>query len=319
MSTAPARPEERRPSKTRAAGVSIASNAALIALKIAAAAITGSVAIASEAIHSAIDLLASIVAFVSVRKADEPADDTHHYGHQKAENLAAAIEGMLILVGSGVIVYEAVSRLVSGAQVASVGVGIAVIAFSLAVNLGVGAFVRRRARQTDSAALEGDAAHIASDAVTSAGVLAGLVLVKLTGADWIDSAVALVVAVWIVASGLRILTRSSRVLLDETLPADELDAIRREVVAFGDRGVAGFHQLRARRAGAHRYVDLHVQFRAGTTLEDAHRTAHELQDAIRGQLGGAAVLIHLEPEDRVRPGTEILPAPGPERPPVSAG
>ncbi|MFN8132708.1 MAG: cation diffusion facilitator family transporter [Solirubrobacteraceae bacterium] len=299
--------------------MSIASNAALIALKIAAAAITGSVAIASEAIHSAIDLIASIVAFVSVRKADEPADDTHHYGHQKAENLAAAIEGMLILVGSGVIVYEAVSRLVSGAQVASVGVGIAVIAFSLAVNLGVGAFVRRRARQTDSAALEGDAAHIASDAVTSAGVLAGLVLVKLTGADWIDSAVALVVAVWIVASGLRILTRSSRVLLDETLPADELDAIRREVVAFGDRGVAGFHQLRARRAGAHRYVDLHVQFRAGTTLEDAHRTAHELQDAIRGQLGGADVLIHLEPEDRVRPGTEIPPAPGPERPPVSAG
>lgn len=306
------------PSKPRAAAVSIASNAVLIALKVAAAAVTGSVAIASEAMHSAIDLIASIVAFVSVRKADEPADETHHYGHQKAENLAAAIEGMLILVGSGVIVYEAVQRLSDGAQIESIGVGIAVIAASMVANLAVSAYLRRRARQTESAALAGDAAHLTADAATSAAVLAGLVLVQITGADWIDSAVALCVAAAIVVAGLRILTRSSRDLLDETLPVEELEAIRATVVAFGDRGVAGFHKLRARRAGAHRHVDLHVQFRSGTTLEDAHDTAHDLQDAIRAQLGGADVLIHLEPEDRVRPGTEI-PARDGGAPPVSAG
>jgi divalent metal cation (Fe/Co/Zn/Cd) transporter len=95
------------------------------------------------------------------------------------------------------------------------------------------------------------------------------------------------------------------VLVDEALPEDEMDAIRASIVDFGPRGVAGFHKLRARRAGARRLVDMHVQFRAGTTLEDAHSTAHEMQDAIRERLGDADVLIHLEPEDRVRPGTEI--------------
>ena len=113
------------------------------------------------------------------------------------------------------------------------------------------------------------------------------------------------VAFAIVSSGVRILTRSSRVLVDEALPADELEAIRSVVLGFGSHGVAGFHKLRTRRAGRQRYVDMHVQFRAGTTLEDAHRAAHELQDEITAQLRGADVLIHLEPEDRVRPGTEV--------------
>jgi divalent metal cation (Fe/Co/Zn/Cd) transporter len=98
------------------------------------------------------------------------------------------------------------------------------------------------------------------------------------------------------------------VLVDEALPQEELDAIRAAVMSFGDRGVAGFHALRARRAGSRRYVDLHVQFRAGTSLEGAHWTAHELQDAIRERVRGADVLIHLEPEDRVLPGTEVPPA-----------
>ena len=118
--------------KAGAAGLSIASNATLIVLKIVAGAITGSIAILTEAIHSAIDLLASVVALVSVRKADEPADREHPYGHEKLENLAAAIEGMLILVGAGIIIFEATRRLVVGAEIEDLGVGIAVIAFSAA-------------------------------------------------------------------------------------------------------------------------------------------------------------------------------------------
>jgi cation diffusion facilitator family transporter len=169
----------------------------------------------------------------------------------------------------------------------------------------VGSFVARRARITESAALEGDAAHLRTDALTSAGVLVGLCAVQLTGEAWIDPAVALVVAAAIVWSGIRILSRSARVLVDEALPAAELDAIADAVRSFGPSGVAGFHKLRTRRAGARRYVDLHVQFRRGTTLEDAHATAHQLQDAIRQRLRGADVLIHLEPEEKVLPGTEI--------------
>ena len=293
------------PGRTPAAALSVISNTLLILLKFVAGSITGSVAILTEALHSSIDLIASVVAFFSVRKAEEPADEDHRYGHEKIENVAAGIEGMLILVGSGVIAFESVRRLVQGAAVDTLGLGIGVIALSLVANLAVGAFVSRRARVTESAALEGDAAHLRTDALTSAGVLAGLVAVQVTGESWIDPVVALAVAVAIVWSGVRILLRSARVLVDEALPGDELDSIGQTVRSFGPQGVAGFHNLRTRRAGARRYVDLHLQFRSGTTLEDAHSTAHQIQDAIRAQLRGADVLIHLEPEDRVRPGTEI--------------
>lgn len=297
------------PGKSRAAALSVASNSALILLKLVAGALTGSVSILTEAMHSGVDLMASLLAFLSVRKADEPADEGHRYGHDKIENLAAAAEGMLILVGSGIIVYQAVRRLAGHGHIESLGFGIGVVAFSAVVNLLVSARLARAARATESAALEGDAAHLRTDAFTSLGVLAGLVLVQVTGATWVDPAVALLVAVAIVISGARILSRSGRVLVDEALPEEELEAIRIELLDFGPSGVAGYHKLRTRRAGARRYVDLHVQFRSGTTLEGAHATAHALQDAIRRRLGNADVLIHLEPADRVQPGTEIPDAP----------
>jgi cation diffusion facilitator family transporter len=293
------------PVKQRAALLSIASNTLLILLKVVAGAVTGSVAILTEAMHSSVDLIASVVAYFSIRKADEPADADHPYGHAKIENLAATIEGMLILVGSGIIVFASVRRLVLGSHVEKVGFGIAIVGLSVIVNLVVSTVLARRARAFDSPALEADAAHLRTDAATSLAVLVGLVLVAITGAPWLDPAVALLVAGAIVLAGVRIITRSSRVLVDEALPEEELGAIRETVATFGSRGVAGFHALRARRAGARRYVDLHVQFRDGTTLDGAHRTAHALQDAIRKRVRNADVLIHLEPEDKVRPGTEI--------------
>jgi len=293
--------------KTRAAALSIASNAILIALKLAAGAVTGSVAILTEAMHSSIDLIASFVAYFSVREADKPADAEHPYGHAKIENLAAAIEAMLILVGSGVIIYAAVRSLANGPEVHSLGLGIGVIGVSIVANVVVSTAIARRARETDSPALEGDAAHLRTDAATSGAVLLGLVLVQLTGATWLDPVIALAVAAAIVFAGVRLLARASRVLVDEALPPEELDAVRDAIAEFGPCGVCGYHKLRARRAGSRRYVDLHVQFTSGTTLEDAHATAHALQDAIRQRLRGADVLIHLEPEGSVHPGTEIRP------------
>jgi cation diffusion facilitator family transporter len=285
-------------SKPRAAAVSIASNSALIALKLAAAAITGSVAILSEALHSMIDLVASVIAFVSVRKADEPADVEHPYGHEKVENVAAAIEGMLIIVGAGVIVYEAVHRLVVGASVDQLGVGIAVIGFSAVANGAVSQFLFRQARRHDSPALAGDAAHLGTDALTSLGVLLGLILVQVTGANAIDSAVALAVAAVIVFAGIRILRRSAAVLVDEAPPREEMDRIEAAIArARADEPeVLGYHKLRARTTGRRRYIELHVQFRTGTSLERAHDLAHELRDAIESDLGNAEVLIHVEPE-----------------------
>src|SRR4051812_2519620 len=287
--------------KTRAAAFSIASNSVLIALKVVAGVITGSVAILTEAAHSSIDLLASLIAFFSLRKAAEPADASHPYGHAKLENLAAAIEGMLILVGAGVIVYESIHRLTVGASVDKLGFGIAVVGFSAFANFGVSEYLYREARATESPALAGDAAHLRTDAWTSVGVVVGLSLMAITGVDALDSITALVVAGAIVSAGVRLVTSSSRVLVDEALPAEELDKVREVMRAHEGSEVLGFHALRARRAGSRRYIDMHVQFRDGTSLERAHDLAHQLQGEIRARLGGGAdVLIHLEPESALR-------------------
>jgi cation diffusion facilitator family transporter len=294
--------------KQRAALLSLISNSVLILLKLFAGVITGSVAILTDAVHSSIDLVASVVAFVSIRKADEPADEGHRYGHEKIENLAAAIEGILILIGSAAIAFAAIRRLINNGRVTTLGLGIAVVAFSAVANVIVSTVIARNARRTGSPALAADATHLRTDAVTSGGVLAGLILLQITGARWIDPTVALIVAAAIVITGVRLLNRASRVLVDESLPAGEVDLIRDAIERFGPRGVVGYHELRTRRAGARRYIDLHVQFRPGTSLEDAHRTAHELQDLIAERLGAADVLIHLEPADRVRPGEVLAPA-----------
>ena len=287
--------------KAGAAMLSVVSNSVLIAFKLAAGAITGSIAIITEAVHSAIDLMASVVALVSVRRADVPPDEDHPYGHEKVENLAAAIEGMLILVGAGIITFEATRRLATGSEVEKLGIGIAVIAGSIAVNLVVSTFLGRRAKALDSAALEGDAAHLRADALTSVGVLFGLVLVEVTDEPAFDAIAALVVAVAIVVSGIRIMRRSGRVLVDEAPPPAELDLIEAAIARAAVPEMAGYHKLRARRAGARRWIDLHVQFRDGTTLDRAHEAAHQLRDAIRDELGaGADVLIHVEPETSVR-------------------
>ena len=282
--------------KRGAAGLSIASNSVLIGLKLAAGAITGSIAILTEAVHSLIDLVASVVAYVSVRKADEPADAEHPYGHEKVESLAANIEGMLILVGAGIIVYEATHRLVAGATVEALGVGIGVMAFSMVANLVVSTILLRQARAHDSPALEGDAAHLRTDALTSGGVLFGLALVEITGDAAFDSITALVVAAAIVWAGIRIIRRSSGVLVDEALPDEEMDRIEQAIASARTPEVAGYHKLRARRAGSRRHIDLHVQYRSGTSLERAHELAHRMRDSIQAEIEQAEVLIHVEPE-----------------------
>jgi cation diffusion facilitator family transporter len=264
------------------------------------------VAVLTEAVHSSIDLIASLVAYLSVRIADEPADERHRYGHEKVENLAAAFEAMLILVGSAVIAFEAVRRLVVGGRTHTLGIGIGVIAFSAVANLVVSYVIARNGRKTDSPALEGDAAHLRTDAVSSLAVLGALVLVQVTGEQWIDPVAALVVAAAIIFTGLRLLVRSGEVLVDQALPEQETEAIVRVIEGFGDGAVVGYHELRTRRGGSQRYVDVHIQFRQGTSLEQAHRAAHELQDQIASALDGADVLIHLEPQDRLRPGQQAL-------------
>jgi cation diffusion facilitator family transporter len=179
-------------------------------------------------------------------------------------------------------------------------VGIAVMAFSVLANLVVSTVLSRQAKAHESPALEGDAAHLRADAMTSAGVLVGLGLVQATGNAAFDSITALFVAAAIVTAGIRIVRRSSGVLVDEALPAEEMDRIEAAIAAARTPEVAGYHKLRARRAGSRRYIDLHVQYRSGTSLERAHELAHAMRDAIEADIPRAEVMIHAEPETSLR-------------------
>jgi cation diffusion facilitator family transporter len=286
--------------KSRAAALSVVSNSGLIALKLVAGIVTGSVAIISDAIQSTMDLVASIITLFSVRQAELPPDAGHRYGHEKLEDLSAAIEALLLLAGAAVIAYQAVHRLVNGGSVGEVGIGIAVVAVAAVINVVVSMHLARVARATGSAALAADGAHLRTDALVSVGVLIALVLTAATHAAWIDAVVGLMVAVVITVTGLRILLSSGRRLIDESLPAEEMDALTAVVESFVGGPVVGYHDLRARHSGASHQVDLHLQFRDGTTLRDAHLVSHDLQDAVTRRLPHTSVLIHIEPEDRVR-------------------
>lgn len=288
-------------SKIRATVVAIGSNTTLIVLKVAAGLVTGSIGMLSDAVHSLMDLLASLIAFISVRKADEPADASHRYGHQKLEDLSAGAQALLLLAGATFVAVESVRRLINGGSVDSIGIGIAVAGGAVVINLIVSTHLERTGRATGSAALQANAADLRTDAIVSVGVLVSLVLVKLTGATWLDPAVGLLVAAAISITGIRILIDAARRLADETLPAAELEAIHDVVNSFLGGDVVGVHDLRARHVGSQHEVDLHMQFTDGTSLKRAHFLSHQLQAAIIERLPGTNVLVHLEPEERVRP------------------
>jgi cation diffusion facilitator family transporter len=282
--------------KSRAAATSIASNAVLIAFKLVAGILSGSIAIISEALHSGSDLVAALIAYWSVRRAAEPPDERHHYGHEKVENLSGVVEALLIIAAAGVIIYEGIMKIVDGPEIDHVWLGIGVMVVSGVVNL----IVSRRvlypvARRTDSAALEADAAHLTTDVYTSFGVAGGLLLVKLTGWEYFDPIIAIAVAVLIIRTGYELVIASTRVLLDETLPEGELEIIRRCVRDHRGDIIAGYHKLRARRAGSRRHVDLHVVVDESLTVGEAHAVAEHIEDDIRACIPNTDVLVHVEP------------------------
>ncbi len=288
--------------KSRAAGVSIASNATLIVFKLTVGILSGSIAIISEALHSGSDLVAAMIAFWSVRRAAEPPDKGHQYGHEKVENLSGVIEALLIIAAAGVIIYEGVMKIIHGPSLDHVWLGIGVMVVSGFANL----FVSKRvlypvARRTDSAALEADAAHLLTDVYTSFGVAFGLLLVKITGWPYFDPIAAIAVALLIIHTGYQLVMQSTRVLLDETLPDEELEEIRRCVLVHRGDIIFGYHKLRARRAGSRRHVDLHVTVDDDLSITEAHEIAMHISEDIRDCVPNTDVLVHVEPRthDRV--------------------
>ncbi len=278
-----------------AALLSVASNAVLMVAKLIVGLVTGSVAVLSDAANSGGDLVASGIAFAGVRAAARPADDDHPYGHEKTENLAALVEGILVLAAGAAVAVEALRRLVSGAAgLVDLDLAVGVMVVSALTNLIVSERLRRVARRTGSPAIEADAAHLASDVWTSAGAAAGLVLVAIT--DWtrVDAGVGVAISLYVIAVGARIAWRAAQVLLDTALPPEEMAAIEGVLAGFSrDEGVS-FHKLRGRRAGSKRHVNMHMVVPPDTTVRTGHVMSGRVKTAVRDALPETEVLIHLE-------------------------
>jgi cation diffusion facilitator family transporter len=280
--------------KVRAAKISVGSNSFLILIKLFAGIITGSVSLIAEAVHSLMDLAAAGIALVSVRISDKPSDRQHPYGHGKAENISGVAEAILIFIAAAIIIYEAVQRLISGRTLELLEIGIAIMAVSIVVNVLVSRYLLRVARATDSLALEADARHLATDVMTMGGVLVGLILVRLTGLNWIDPVVAILVALFIMRTAYELTRKSFGGLIDTRLPKEEEEQIASAIREHTGQ-LVGFHRLRTRKAGSHRYVDLHLVMPKNASVEKAHRMCDHLERDIKNRLPHTHVTIHVEP------------------------
>ena len=285
--------------RNRAAAIlSLASNATLAVAKLVVGLLTGSVAVLSDAANSAGDLVASGIAFAGVRAAARPADEDHPYGHDRSENLAALVEGLLVLAAGGAVAVEALRRLVEGsAGLVRLDVAVGVMVASALVNVAVSAQLRSVARATGSPAIAADAAHIASDVWTSAAAAAGLALVAATGWNRVDAGVGVAIALYVVAVGAGIAWRAGQILMDRALPDDEMDLIAATLDDFAAREGVGFHALRARRSGSKRHVDMHMVVDPETTVREGHVLTGRVKTAVQRALPGSEVLIHLEDHD----------------------
>lgn len=292
---------QREIATTRAATISVVSNTVLVVLKLVVGIMIGSVAVISEAVHSGMDLVAAVIALFAVRTAARPADELHPYGHGKAENISGTIEALLIFGAAAYIIYEASRKLMGDHEVENLGWGVAVMAVSAIVNIGVSQMLFRVARATDSVALEADGWHLRTDVWTSVGVLGALGFIGATEIyapalhfHWMDPVAAIGVALLIIHAAWKLTLTSARDLMDAALPADEEQAIHHVLTAHAP-GVRGFHNLRTRKAGSQRFVDVHVLVDPKMTVSASHALTDVVTDEIRSRLPSTVVVVHIEP------------------------
>lgn len=280
---------------SRAATLSIVSNTLLTLLKLAMGLLSGSISVIAEAIHSGNDLIASFIAWFAVRKASEPADEEHKYGHGKYESLSAFVEAAMIVIAALVVMWGAVRRILSGGPFeitqwpALLAMGISAV-----VNVLVSMYLFRVAKRNDSMALEADAWHLRADVYTSAGVFISIALISLTGLHILDPLAAVAVGFLILFQGGRIGREALGQLLDSSLPPEEMQSITSLLAEHGTMFL-NYHRLRARKAGRERQVDLHLVTCPTLTVEQAHRVCDHLEHDIMSHLAHTRVVIHVEP------------------------
>lgn len=287
--------------KMKVALISVGSNTILTVMKLIVGLMIGSVSIMSEAIHSGVDLLASLIATFSVKTSAIPADARHPFGHGKVENISGTIEAVLIFLAAGWIIYEAVIKLLHPRPIEYVGWGIGVMLLSTLINIIVSKMLFRVAKETDSIALEADAWHLRTDVYTSAGVMVGLTLILIShwilpdpDIHWLDPVAAIGVALLIIRAAYKLTLQSGRDLMDAKLPADEEVWIRHLIMTHQPT-IHGFHQLRTRKAGNFRFIDFHIKVDPEMSVETSHNIADELSESIEKQFPNASVTVHIEP------------------------
>lgn len=278
----------------RFAWLSIAAAVSTILLKTLAWQLTGSVGLLSDAIESLVNLAGAVMALWMLTLAALPADDGHAYGHTKAEYFSSAFEGFLILLAALTIAFTAVERLLNPRPIDAVSYGLLVSVLASGINLATALVLMRAGREYRSITLEADAHHLMTDVWTSAGVIAGVGLVWLSGWLWLDPLVALLVAANIIRTGWQLLRRSADGLMDAALPAAQIAQIEMRLNSYRAQGLS-FHALRTRQSGRRSFVSLHVVVPGRWTVQEGHDWAERIETDIRNAIPYAHVTTHLEP------------------------
>jgi cation diffusion facilitator family transporter len=278
---------------SRVAAISLAITFVLLLLKLVAAIASNSVAVLSDAIDSAADLVGGSTALLSVRISRRPADSDHPYGHGKAEALSASVAAAIIAIGGIVVTFQAVRRLLGRAG-HRCWAGLVVMA-----NRGAGepvmSYVMRREAKGQADRIAAESTHLLTNVVQAVTIIVGLMLVLITGEPVFDALVALGLAGFMAWTAVGLVRTALSEVMDEALPDEDQAAIH-EILRAHEAEIMGYHELRSRRAGATRHVDMHLTFEPGRTIEDVHRVADHISDEIRRKLPGSAVVIHTEPE-----------------------
>ncbi|MBW8269898.1 cation diffusion facilitator family transporter [Caldovatus aquaticus] len=283
----------------RTAVASVAVALAVLALKTAAWWLTGSVALLADALESVVNVAAAAAAFAAVRYASRPADARHPYGHAKAEYFSAVLEGALIVAAAVMILQEAWGAWLQGRGPELSSAALVVATLATAANAGWATLLTRRGRKVRSPALLADARHLWADVVTSAGVLAGVGLVFLTGLVWLDPLLAALTAGNILVSGWRLMRESVGGLMDEAVPEALLARIR-AVVSTHAEGALEAHDLRTRHAGRLTFIEFHLVVPGEMKVVDAHAICDRIEAALREELENAVITIHVEPEGKAK-------------------
>jgi cation diffusion facilitator family transporter len=266
----------------------------LIILKVVVGWLTGSISILAQAADSLLDLFAGIITFSAIRIAARPADAEHPYGHGKVEDVAGAVQGILIFIAGGLIIYSSIGRIIKGSSIELVEAGVAVMVVSIVASIFLSRHLSSVSRTTGSVALEANARNIATDVYSASAVLVGLAVVRFTNLNIIDSMIAIGVAVYILKIALDTIRKPISGLLDEKLPPSE-QAVIEDCLGKRSHEVFGFHALRTRRAGSQSYIDLHLVMAKDISVEQAHQICDQIEVEIQSALHEASVTIHVEP------------------------